>query len=146
MATVYLGIGSNVGERERNCERALALLRKKGLAITRTSSMIETEPWGVEDQPRFINMAAEARTELGPQALLSLLKEVEAEMGRVPSGRWGPRVMDLDILFYDDLVLEEPGLVIPHPRLHERDFVLRPLREIAPGLIHPVLKKRIREL
>lgn len=108
--------------------------------------MYETEPWGVKHQPRFINMAIEGETGLTPARLLEVLKMIEDEVGRVETYRWGPRVIDLDILLYDDLVMHTPELTVPHPRMHERAFVLRPLAEIAPDTIHPVLKKTMREL
>ena len=108
--------------------------------------MYETEPWGVKDQPRFVNMVIEGETGLTPARLLEVLKMTEDEVGRVETYRWGPRMIDLDMLLYDDLVMNTPELTIPHPRMHERDFVLRPLAEIAPDKIHPVLKKTVREL
>jgi 2-amino-4-hydroxy-6-hydroxymethyldihydropteridine diphosphokinase len=146
MSIVYIGIGSNLGNREGNCLKALELL-PAGIAIVRKrSSLYETEPWGVPDQPAFINMAAEVETALAALELLGSLKSIEQEMGRKESGRWGPRVIDLDILFYDDLVIDSPELTIPHPLMHEREFVLRPLAEIAPDKIHPVLKKTVKEL
>lgn len=108
--------------------------------------MHETEPWGVKDQPRFINMAIEVETELDPPKLLEILKTIEGEIGRRESYKWGPRVIDLDILLYNDFVINTPELHIPHPHMHEREFVLRPLAEIAPDKIHPVLKKSVKEL
>jgi len=146
MSIAYIGIGSNLGDREKNCERAIILLKKHGFIILKQSSMIETEPWGVEDQPAFINMAVSVETTLSPEKLLTLLKESEINLGRTETLRWGPRIIDLDILFYDDLVMEKPDLSIPHPHIKDRDFVLRPLAEIAPDLIHPVLKKSVKEL
>ena len=146
MSIVHISIGSNLGNRQENCLKALDLLSARGIIITKQSSLYETEPWGVENQPKFINMAAEVATELGPLKLLETLKSVEEEMGRKESFRWGPRVIDLDVLFYDDLVMDSPDLKIPHPLLHERAFVLRPLAEIAPDKIHPILKKTVREL
>ncbi len=146
MATVYIGIGSNLGEREENCRRAIALLIKEGMKVTRLSSMIETEPWGVSNQPEFINVAIKAETVLNPHELLSLLKKVESEMGRVPGIRWGPRIIDLDILLYDDLAMKTYEIEIPHPGISERDFVLKPLAEIAPDTIHPLLKKSMAAL
>jgi len=146
MPIVYLGIGSNLGSREENCEHALRLLKKSGLKIIKLSSMIETEPWGVKDQPKFINMAVKAETGLSPDNLLKLLKKIESDMGRLEATRWGPRLIDLDILFYDNLAVKIENLEIPHPGIEERDFVLIPMNEIAPDLVHPVLKKKIKEL
>jgi 2-amino-4-hydroxy-6-hydroxymethyldihydropteridine diphosphokinase len=146
MPIVHIGLGSNLGKRKENCTKALMLLSTRGIVITKRSSFIETEPWGVRDQPKFINMAIEAETALEPLKLLETLKSVEGEMGRKESYRWGPRVIDLDILFYDDGVVDSPELRIPHPLMHEREFVLRPLAEIAPDKVHPVLKKTVREL
>ena len=108
--------------------------------------MHETEPWGVKDQPRFINMAIEVETGLDPKELLKIIKNVERELGRKKSSKWGPRIIDLDILLFEDLILKEDDLEIPHPSMHERDFVLKPLCEIAPDRIHPVLKKKICDL
>ncbi len=146
MPIVFIGIGSNLGKREENCKSAISLLEKNSIEITKRSSMIETEPWGITDQPKFINMAIEAKTDLEPNELLELLKKTESETGRQPGIRWGPRAIDLDILFYDDLIFKTDELEIPHPGIAEREFVLKPLAEIAPDKVHPALKKRIREL
>ena len=108
--------------------------------------MIETEPWGIKDQPKFINMAIEVDTDLEPGGLLVLLKDIESDIGRTPGLHWGPRIIDLDILLYDDLVIKTPELEIPHPGIADRYFVLRPLAEIAPEIIHPVLNKSIKSL
>ncbi len=146
MAIAYIGIGSNLGNREENCLRAIELLEKRGIVVKKRSSMYETEPWGVKEQPRFINMAIEVETDIGPGELLRILKDVEKEIGREETFRWGPRVVDLDILLYEDLILKEPDLEIPHPLMHERDFVLRPLCEIAPDKEHPQMRSTIKEL
>lgn len=146
MSIVHIGIGSNLGNREGHCLKAIRLFSEKGILVRNRSSMHETEPWGVKDQPGFINMAVEGETGLMPARLLEILKVIEDEVGRVETFRWGPRVIDLDILLYDDLVMNTPELTIPHPRMHEREFVLRPLAEIAPDKVHPVLKKTIRKL
>lgn len=146
MPIVYIGIGSNLGDREENCLRAVKLLNEAGIVIRKRSSLYETEPWGVKDQPRFINMAIEVKTEITPLKLLELLKQIESQMGREDSVRWGPRIIDLDMLFYDDLVMDTPDLKIPHPLLHKRDFVLKPLSEIASEKVHPVLGKTVKEL
>lgn len=146
MHTAYIGIGSNLGNREENCELAIKLLIKNGITVTKRSSMLETEPWGVKEQPNFINMALEIETSLKPDELLHFLKNIEIEVGRLPTAHWGPRVIDLDILLYDDIVLKTSELEIPHPGISEREFVLKPLAEIAPKKIHPVLRKSIRDL
>jgi 2-amino-4-hydroxy-6-hydroxymethyldihydropteridine diphosphokinase len=114
-------------------------MAERGLEVNGRSRMYETEPWSVEDQPPFINMAVSVKTALYPQKLLSLLKDVEKLLGRTETVRYGPRTIDLDILLYDSLIVKEPGLEIPHPLMHERDFVLVPLAEIAPDAVHPVL-------
>lgn len=146
MPIFYIGLGSNVGGRERNCEKAVSILKERGVSILKMSSLYETSPWGVEDQPDFINMVVEAEAELRPLELLNLLKEIESDMGRVKTYRWGPRLIDLDILFYDTLVVDTPELKIPHPYIEKREFVLRPLSEIAPDLRHPVTGKTVREM
>lgn len=146
MHIAYIGIGSNLGNREGNCLDAIRVLSDRGMTVRKQSSMYETEPWGVADQARFINMAIEIETDKTPDELLHSLKEIERGAGRTEAIRWGPRVIDLDILFYDDLVINNAGLQIPHPYMQERDFVLKPLAEIAPDKIHPVLKKTVREM
>ncbi|MEW5829037.1 MAG: 2-amino-4-hydroxy-6-hydroxymethyldihydropteridine diphosphokinase [Chloroflexota bacterium] len=143
--TVYLALGTNLGERLANLRAAVAALSPE-VRVVAESPVYETPPWGYADQPAFLNMAVEAETDLGPGALLDHLKRLETELGRVESFRYGPRRIDLDILFYDDLVLDTPPLVVPHPRLHERAFVLVPLADLAPELVHPVLKRRVLEL
>ncbi|MBF0343672.1 MAG: 2-amino-4-hydroxy-6-hydroxymethyldihydropteridine diphosphokinase [Nitrospirae bacterium] len=144
--TVYIGIGSNIGEKRQNCLRAVEMLQANGMVVTARSGMYQTEAWGDTDQPDFINMCVEVETELPPFELLKTLKAIEVAMGRVPTRIWGPRVIDLDILLYGELVVQEDGLVIPHPYMHQRGFVLHPLREIAPGVVHPLLNESIEEL
>jgi len=146
MPIVYIGIGSNLGNREENCEKAISFLEQNGIKVINRSSLYETEPWGVKDQPKFINMAVEVETHLKPEELLKTIKKIEKDLGRSEVIRWGPRVIDLDILFYNDLILKTHKLEIPHPGTYDRDFVLRPLAEIAPHKIHPVLKKGVKEL
>ncbi len=146
MPTAFIGIGSNIGNREGNCERAIELLLKNGVRVTKRSSMRETEPWGIKEQQWFINMAIEVETDLCPEDLLSTLKGIEAEMGRREGIRWGPRIIDLDILLYDDLIIKTPKLEIPHRGTYDREHVLEPLSEIAPEKLHPVLKKSIKEI
>jgi 2-amino-4-hydroxy-6-hydroxymethyldihydropteridine diphosphokinase len=123
-----VGIGSNLGDREALIRRAAELI-----GATRTSTIIETEPWGDPDQPRFLNAVAEVETTLPARSLLAHLLDVERRLGRERVGRrWGPRTIDLDLLLYGDERIDEPGLVVPHPRLHERAFVLEPLAELDP--------------
>ncbi|MDP3049288.1 MAG: 2-amino-4-hydroxy-6-hydroxymethyldihydropteridine diphosphokinase [Thermodesulfovibrionales bacterium] len=146
MVIAYISIGSNLGDREENCRQAIKLIEKNGIVVKKQSLMYETEPWGVKDQPKFINMAIEAETDKKPEELLRVLEEIEKEIGRTETVKWGPRVIDLDILFYDDLILKTPDLEIPHPLLHEREFVLKPLCEIAPDKKHPVTGKTVKEM
>jgi 2-amino-4-hydroxy-6-hydroxymethyldihydropteridine diphosphokinase len=138
MATVYLALGTNLGERAANLRAALAALAPR-VQVTTESHIYETAAWGVADQPAFLNMCIRAETDFAPLDLLAFIKELESALGRVPTIRYGPRRIDLDILFYEALVLDSPPLVIPHPRLHERAFVLVPLADIAPHFVHPVL-------
>lgn len=185
MSTAYIGIGSNLGDRRRNIETALEKLKdRKGIELREVSSVIETEPVGDTQQPKFLNGAFRIETTLYPDELLAVLQSIERELGRNrdSAGRRlsveeqlrmlqkggseadlkyetiaddekgegrkerGARTIDLDLLFYDDVMMKGSNLVIPHPLLHERFFVLKPLSEIAPDLIHPVLNKSIREL
>ncbi|MBI5101331.1 MAG: 2-amino-4-hydroxy-6-hydroxymethyldihydropteridine diphosphokinase [Nitrospirae bacterium] len=146
MPVVFIGIGSNIGDRARNCADALKALDRSGVRIIKSSSLLETKPWGVSDQPDFINMVAEAETDLSPSDLLGVLQGIELVMGRTRDLKWGPRTIDLDIIFYDDQVIDTEKLTVPHPLMHERDFVLVPLCEIAPQKVHPILKKSAAEL
>ena len=145
MPTVYLALGTNLGDRLANLRAAIDALAPS-IVHRQSSHIYETPPWGYTDQPAFLNMAVKCETDLDAASLLKRLKQIEVEVGRVESFRWGPRQIDLDILFYDELVLESESLTIPHPRLHERAFVLVPLADIAPDLIHPVFQKTIAEL
>ncbi|MFA5034764.1 MAG: 2-amino-4-hydroxy-6-hydroxymethyldihydropteridine diphosphokinase [Candidatus Margulisiibacteriota bacterium] len=144
LVMAYLGLGSNVGDREEYVEQACFLLEKNPyIQVTKRSANYETEPEGNSEQPKFINAAVEIRTKLAPQKLLDVCQEIEAALGRERELEWGPRTMDIDILLYDDMIVSDDNLQIPHPLMHERIFVLKPLREIAPRVIHPVLEKTI---
>jgi GTP cyclohydrolase-4 len=143
--TVYLGLGSNMGNRQGNLDKALDLLSQR-LRAGQVSSVYDTEPVGNINQPRFLNLVCQVYTRLAPLELLALAKGVELKLGRAPGTSNAPRPIDIDILFYGDRVIETPELVIPHPRLAERAFVLIPLAEIAPDLVHPVSGKTIRDL
>lgn len=132
MSTVLLALGSNLGDRRANLRAALAALEEAGVTVTRTSFAWETPPVPA-DQPPFLNAAAAAETSLEPPALLAALKQIERALGRRPARRWGPRPIDLDILFYDGVRLDTPDLTIPHPRIAERAFVLAPLSEVWDG-------------
>ena len=142
---VYLALGTNLGDRAANLKQAISALTPQ-LEVKAKSAVYETPPWGFEDQPKFLNQVIKANTYLDPEPLLKHLKRLEVALGRKESFPNGPRLIDMDILFYDDLVVDKPALVIPHPRLHERGFVLLPLKEIAPHLVNPVNKKSVREM
>jgi 2-amino-4-hydroxy-6-hydroxymethyldihydropteridine diphosphokinase len=135
----YVGLGANLGDREATLLRAVELLAdEEGVAVLAVSRLRETDPVGVEEQPRFLNGAVLVETTLAPRELLEVLLRVERALGRVRDGtRWGPRVLDLDLLVYEDEVVDEPGLRVPHPRVHERRFALEPLAELAPELEIP---------
>jgi 2-amino-4-hydroxy-6-hydroxymethyldihydropteridine diphosphokinase len=139
VSRAYVGLGANLGDREATIRRAVELLRADSdVRVTAVSSLRETEPWGLVDQPRFLNGVAVVETELAPRELLERLLGVERALGRSRDGpRFGPRTIDLDLLLYDGVRLDEPGLTLPHPRLHERRFVLEPLAELDPGLEIP---------
>ena len=143
--TVYLALGSNLGDRAANLKEAIASLPPQ-MEVKAKSQVYETPPWGFADQAMFLNQALRVATYLKPEPLLRHLKRLEIALGRKAAFQNGPRLIDIDILFYDDLVLHSPALMIPHPHLHERGFVLVPLMDIAPDMVHPVKKKSIREL
>ena len=142
--TVYIALGTTLGDRTANLRAAIASMPPDVHVITE-SHVYETPPWGYENQPAFLNMVIKAETSLEPESLLTYLKQLEVQLGREQNFRWGPRLIDLDILFYDDVILESPPLVIPHPRLHERGFVLVPLLEIAPDIVHPVFHSQVKD-
>ena len=145
--TIYhLGLGSNEGRPRRNLARARRLLEAEGIAVRKASAVYRTEPVGFSDQPWFLNQVLEAATDLSPWEVLAAAKRIEAAMGRRPARRYGPRVIDIDILLAGPTVLRTTALTVPHPRLADRNFVLVPLAEIAPRAKHPVLRATIRSL
>ncbi|HKK40919.1 MAG TPA: 2-amino-4-hydroxy-6-hydroxymethyldihydropteridine diphosphokinase [Bacteroidales bacterium] len=147
MVTTYLGIGTNKGDRRKNLTDALSLLEEKAGLITRSSSVYETEPWGFESEQFFLNMVVQVETELSPPELLDAVHGIEAELGRKRGKtRFVSRVMDIDILFYGDEVISTEVLVVPHPLISERKFVLVPLAETDPSLLHPIIKKTVSEI
>ena len=148
MARVFIGIGSNEGDRLEHISRgAQTLGALSQVQLVQMATIRETTPVGGPSQAAYLNTVVELSTTLAPGDLLRTLKQIEVEAGRRPSDvRWGPRPLDLDLLFYDDRVIHEAGLDVPHPRLHERRFVLEPLAELAPDLVHPVLKRTVQDL
>jgi 2-amino-4-hydroxy-6-hydroxymethyldihydropteridine diphosphokinase len=146
MTTVYLSLGSNIGDREKNIARAIEALTARGVRVTCNSSLYETEPLEIRDQPWFLNSAIEAETELTRAQLMAMLLEIEREMGRERRVPKGPRLIDMDILLYGSDVIREAGLEIPHPRMAERKFVLVPLAEVAGEVNHPVSMMTIAEM
>jgi 2-amino-4-hydroxy-6-hydroxymethyldihydropteridine diphosphokinase len=143
---VFLLLGANLGERESTLKQAIELISDRISSVTMQSQLYETAPWGVIDQPAFLNQVIQIETELPPMKVLEQALKIEKQLGRERRLRWGARMIDIDILYYADLILEDTELQLPHPRLHERRFTLVPLTEIAPDFIHPVLKKTHREL
>jgi 2-amino-4-hydroxy-6-hydroxymethyldihydropteridine diphosphokinase len=143
MITVFLSLGSNEGDRYYNLDIALDMINEYAGIIQNKSSIYETEPWGIHDQPLFLNMAVSISTTLEASALLETIRYIEKEMGRTKRIKWGQRNIDIDILFYDTIIFQSDELTIPHPMLHERKFVLKPMNEIASGFIHPLSGKTI---
>ncbi|APQ71558.1 2-amino-4-hydroxy-6-hydroxymethyldihydropteridine diphosphokinase [Clostridium botulinum] len=146
MHIVYVAFGSNIGEKESYIKRALEKIEERGMEIIKVSSIYETEPYGVLDQDSFLNGVVKIETNLTPEDLIGELLNIEKQLNRVRERRWGPRTIDLDIIFYDDLIINEKDLVIPHKDMENREFVLKPLCDIDENFIHPVLKKSVREL
>ena len=143
---IYIALGSNLGDKENNMKEALQRLAQKGVTVCKVSGFMATRPYGVTDQPDFLNAVAEIKTDYSPTELLRILLQVEQEMGRKRIRHWGERNIDLDLLLYDDRIIDLPELQVPHPDMQNRDFVLRPLVQIAPDTVHPVLGKTIRQL
>lgn len=137
---VWLGIGGNLGDRKSNIEKAIKGLEKLG-QIKQTSEIIETKAWGITDRPDYLNLALELHTSLLPHQLLEACQQIEKVLGREKSIKWDSRIIDIDILYYNDWFFTTPSLIVPHPFIQERDFVLKPLSQIAPSLLHPTLKE-----
>ena len=148
MAIAYLGLGTNVGNKRRNMITAAALLAERVGDILALSGFYETEPWGFESENFFLNAAVKLKTSFSPLEVLQITKQIEKELGRTEksNGVYHDRIIDIDILLYEDEVLQIPELTLPHPLMHERKFVMDPLAEIAPFVVHPVLKERIIDL
>ena len=142
---VYLALGSNMGNRLSNLKAALLNLTPQ-MTVKQKSSVFETPPWGFTEQDAFLNQVVKVTTYLEPEPLLRHLKRMETALGRVPNFQNGPRVIDIDILFFDKMIINTPPLVVPHPRLHERAFVLVPLAEIEPDFVHPILQRPINKI
>jgi len=142
---VYLALGSNLGIRSKNLENARNALEMQGW-LKESSPIYETPPWGIVDQPAFLNQVVKIETNLSPVKLLSFLKQLEIKLGRTPAERYGPRLIDIDILFYNNEIVNRRKLKIPHPRLAERAFVLVPLADLAPLLRHPASQKTVSEM
>ena len=145
MEDVFLGIGSNLGDREENLAQARDSI-EAFVRIEAVSPVYETNAWGFEDQPAFLNQVIHIKTSLSPQALLNRIKRIEKDLGRKKSFRWGPRLIDIDILFFADYIIESASLTIPHKELHKRAFVLVPLADIAPDFVHPVFNQTVSAL
>ncbi|MFA6482159.1 MAG: 2-amino-4-hydroxy-6-hydroxymethyldihydropteridine diphosphokinase [Bacteroidales bacterium] len=154
MQELIIGLGSNLGDRQENIRKAIHLIGEKVGKVTAASTLVETEPWGFESANKFLNgviivgkTAPSQRVyPSGAHEIIGILQSIEREFGRVRTGVYTDRMIDLDILFYGDLVINEPGLIVPHPKLHEREFILVSLMELCPDKIHPLLKKSIREI
>jgi 2-amino-4-hydroxy-6-hydroxymethyldihydropteridine pyrophosphokinase len=145
--TAYIGLGSNIGDREYQLNRAVELIKQTdGVEVTALSSYYNTAPVGYEEQPDFLNAVVEIKTTLSPEELLQLCTKIEKELKRERIIHWGPRTIDLDILLFGNDIVDSNNLTIPHPRMHERRFVLEPLNEIAPNVLHPFLKKSVHEI
>ena len=149
MVKVYLSLGSNLGDRRQHIRRAVELLDERAGRVVGCSSLIETEPWGFHSKNRFLNVALQLQTTRDPMELLGIARLIEIEMGRIvksSGGQYEDRLIDIDLLLYDDLVMQSDVLTLPHPHMYKRLFVLEPMVEIAPDLVHPVLHKTMKEL
>ena len=146
MNIVYIAFGSNIGDRGAAIEEALNLIEQNEMKIVKRSKIYETEPYGYVDQPSFLNGAVEVETNLSCRDVLERLLSIENQIGRVREFKWGPRIIDLDIIFYNNEIYDEEDLKVPHPDMQSRDFVLKPLNDLCPDYVHPILGNTIREL
>ncbi len=146
MSIVYISSGSNLGDKKANILRAIDKIKRSNIEVLNVSSFYRTKPYGYQNQDDFYNIVIKIKTTQSPQNLLKLCLEIEKEMGRTRTIKWGPRTIDLDLLFFDKKIINTDQLVIPHPDLHNREFVLKPLLEISPQLVHPIFKKTIQDL
>lgn len=146
MSKVWIALGSNMGEGRKNLDLAIKMMNERGVLVEKVSTYIETEPYGYTEQDNFVNAVCIAETKLSPRELLKVLLKIELDMGRVRIIKWGPRIIDLDILFYEDLIIDEEDLKVPHIEIQKRSFVLEPVNEISPDKIHPVFKKTVHQL
>ncbi|AVQ45013.1 2-amino-4-hydroxy-6-hydroxymethyldihydropteridine diphosphokinase [Clostridium botulinum] len=146
MHTAYIAFGSNIGDKKDYIKRALEKIEEREIKIIKVSPIYETEPYGVLDQDSFLNGVVRIETNLTPEDLIEVLLDIEKQLDRVRERKWGPRTIDLDIIFYDDLIINKNNLIIPHKDMENREFVLKPLCDIDENFIHPVLKKSVRQL
>ncbi|MEM1120277.1 MAG: 2-amino-4-hydroxy-6-hydroxymethyldihydropteridine diphosphokinase [Bacteroidota bacterium] len=146
MNKAYLGIGGNLGDRQANLGTAISYIKAEIGIITSISSIYQTKAWGIENQPDFLNQCLVAETKLSPEEVLRTALAIEQKMGRVREQKWYTRIIDIDLLFYNQLIINTKKLIIPHPHLHQRNFVLAPMAEIAPDFVHPILQKNIAQL
>ncbi|QCX32882.1 2-amino-4-hydroxy-6-hydroxymethyldihydropteridine diphosphokinase [Caloramator sp. E03] len=146
MNRVYVAFGSNIGDKNKNIKKAIEMMNARGLNVIKISQIYKTEPYGYTNQPEFLNGVLEALTDLDAMDVLYTLLNIEKDLGRVREFKWGPRIIDLDILFFNDDVIDEKDLKVPHPDMQNREFVLKPLCEIAPNFMHPVLKKSVKDM
>ena len=146
MSKVWIALGSNMGEGRKNLDLAIKMMNERGVLVEKVSNYIETEPYGYTEQDNFVTAVCIAETKLSPRELLETLLKIELDMGRVRIIKWGPRLIDLDILFYEDLIIDEEDFKVPHIEIQKRSFVLEPMNEISPDKIHPVFKKTVNQL
>ena len=146
MNKAFLSLGTNMGDKNNNLRKAIDMLAKQAGTVDKMSSVYKTAPWGVTDQPEFYNMVVSIWSEMTPQQLLQTVLEIENKLGRIRKRKMGERIIDIDILLFENIIIDDQDLRVPHPYMHQRNFVLVPFNEIAPQIVHPVLKKSIHEL